>query len=99
MAKRGLPETLRMRHDEHYVDALATGGVHEALANVTDELGRPGRHTWQKLGLVVAWAVAVASTVEAGARPFRVKPAEPSMIDDVGASFVRAMLISMRRLS
>ena len=24
MAKRGLPETLRMRHDEHYVDALAT---------------------------------------------------------------------------
>jgi ParB family transcriptional regulator, chromosome partitioning protein len=24
VAKRGLPETLRMRHDEHYVDALAT---------------------------------------------------------------------------
>ena len=24
MAKRGLPETLRMRHDEHYVEALAT---------------------------------------------------------------------------
>ena len=24
MAKRGLPETLRMRHDEHYVEALST---------------------------------------------------------------------------
>ncbi len=24
MSKRGLPETLRMRHDEHYVEALAT---------------------------------------------------------------------------
>ena len=23
MSKRGLPETLRMRHDEHYVEALA----------------------------------------------------------------------------
>ena len=23
MPKRGLPETLRMRHDEHYVEALA----------------------------------------------------------------------------
>ena len=27
MAKRGLPETLRMRHDEHYVDALATSAA------------------------------------------------------------------------
>jgi len=27
VAKRGLPETLRMRHDEHYVDALATSAA------------------------------------------------------------------------
>lgn len=27
MAKRGLPDTLRMRHDEHYVDALATSAA------------------------------------------------------------------------
>lgn len=27
MAKRGLPETLRMRHDEHYVDALAASAA------------------------------------------------------------------------
>ena len=32
MAKRGLPETLRMRHDEHYVDALA--------ASAADPVGR-----------------------------------------------------------
>jgi len=32
VAKRGLPETLRMRHDEHYVDALA--------ASAADPVGR-----------------------------------------------------------
>ena len=32
MAKRGLPETLRMRHDEHYVEALST--------TTTDAVGR-----------------------------------------------------------
>jgi ParB family chromosome partitioning protein len=28
VAKRGLPETLRMRHDEHYVEALSTTTTH-----------------------------------------------------------------------
>ena len=32
MPKRGLPETLRMRHDEHYVEALA--------ASAGDPVGR-----------------------------------------------------------
>jgi ParB family chromosome partitioning protein len=41
VAKRGLPETLRMRHDEHYVDALATSAAEPVGRLVPIELLDP----------------------------------------------------------
>jgi ParB family chromosome partitioning protein len=39
--KRGLPETLRMRHDEHYVEALAASGRRPCRSHRADRSAGP----------------------------------------------------------
>jgi ParB family transcriptional regulator, chromosome partitioning protein len=64
VSKRGLPETLRMRHDEHYVEALATSAGDPVGRLVPIELLDPNPH--QPRQVMGDLSELMASVVEKG---------------------------------
>ena len=78
MAKRGLPETLRMRHDEHYVEALAASAGEPIGRVVPIDLLDPNPH--QPRQVMGDLSELMASVSEKGI-------IEPLIVRQVGSRF------------